>query len=352
MEDNTMPKNRKNWVDYKEIKAKVTMEMVLGHYGLLADLKESGQNLVGCCPIHKGSNPRQFSVNIERNIFNCFGNCKSGGNVLDFVSKMENVSIREAGLLIQQWCLSDQPIAEEKKEPPKEKRVRKKKEKNPKKKEEAPEPTTDPNSEKQEEEPINPPLTFQLKSLEPEHPFFEERGIVPATVQHFGLGFCSKGIMKGRIAIPIHNEQNQLVAYCGRAVTQEQIEEEGKYKQPPNFVKLAVAYNLNRQEKGLRALILVESFLSVFNLYQSGFPNTVALMGSVLGERQEELITQFLGPGGQAILLFDADEDGQICAEDCLGRLGRKIFVKVLDVGTYAKKPHQLAAEQAKDLLG
>ena len=48
MEDNAMPKkkpkfkkNRQNWVDYKEIKAKVTMEMVLAHYGLLADLKES-----------------------------------------------------------------------------------------------------------------------------------------------------------------------------------------------------------------------------------------------------------------------------------------------------------------------
>jgi len=337
-----MPKNRKNWVDYKEIKAKVTMEMVLAHYGLLADLKESGHNLTGCCPIHKGSNPRQFSVNIERNIFNCFGNCKSGGNVLDFVSKMEGFSIREAGLLIQKWYLSDQPIPKQEKKPAKEKVVRKETPEEPKL-----EPTgSDPDPE------INPPLTFQLKSLQPEHLFFEERGILPATVQHFDLGFCGRGMMKNRIAIPIHDEKNRLVAYCGRAVSQEQIEEEGKYKQPPNFVKLAVVYNLNRQEKGLRTLILVESFLSVFNLYQSGFPNTVALMGSVLGERQEELITQFLGAGGQAILLFDVDEDGQICAEDSLGRLGRKIFVKALDVGAYdIRKPHQLTREQAKALL-
>jgi len=79
----------------------------------------------------------------------------------------------------------------------------------------------------------------------------------------------------------------------------------------------------------------------------------VALMGSVLAESQEELIVRFLGPDGQAILLFDADEDGQKCAGDCLGRLGQKVFVKSLDVGLYGvRKPHQLTAEQIKKLLG
>jgi DNA primase len=73
----------KNWVDFNEIKENVSMEMVLNHYGLVDKLKKSGKNLVGCCPIHKGSNNRQFSVNLERNIFNCFGNCKSGGNIID-----------------------------------------------------------------------------------------------------------------------------------------------------------------------------------------------------------------------------------------------------------------------------
>ena len=107
-----MKNKGKNWVDYKEIKEKVTMEMVLAYYGVLADLKESGKNLVGCCPIHKGSNPRQFSVNTERNIFNCFGNCKSGGNVLDFVSKMEDISIRDAGLLLKKLYLADPPASQ------------------------------------------------------------------------------------------------------------------------------------------------------------------------------------------------------------------------------------------------
>ncbi len=34
-------------------------------------------------------------------------------------------------------------------------------------------------------------------------------------IKHFGLGSASRGLMKGRIAIPIHNENGELVAYAG-----------------------------------------------------------------------------------------------------------------------------------------
>ena len=57
-----MASEKKNWVDFKAIKERVSIEMVLGLYDFLEGFKRSGKNLVGCCPIHKGSNPRQFSV--------------------------------------------------------------------------------------------------------------------------------------------------------------------------------------------------------------------------------------------------------------------------------------------------
>jgi DNA primase len=345
----------KNWVDYKELKSKITLEMVLTHYDILSDLKQSGQNLVSCCPIHKGSNSRQFSVSLEKNIWNCFGNCKTGGNVIDFVSMMEfgnkePDSIRKAALLMKDWFLSDAPDedppespspneVQPAEQPKQKKRVRK--EKN----ESAP-----PNND--DTEPINPPLTFQLKSLDPDHPFFEERGISPKTVRHFNLGLCSKGIMKGHIAIPIYDHEKNLVAYCGRAVSPDQVETEGKYKLPPRFIKSAVVYNLHRQPKNTDCLILVESFLSVFVLHQAGYPNTVALMGSVLSEHQEDLITRLLGPDGNAILMFDADDDGKKCTRSCLGRLCQKLYVKAIDLEPYARKPHQLSEDQISSLIG
>lgn len=331
--------NKENWVDYKELKARVNLEMVLNRYGVFEKLTPSGANLVSVCPIHKGSNPRQFSVNLERSIWNCFGNCKVGGNVIDFVAKMEDVSFHEAALLLQNWFLSEVSPAPPIKQ-------------NPKKEKAKPELVREEKQEKPCENLgesgaslVNAPLAFELRSLSENHKFFSDRGIAPATVKHFGLGFCSKGILKDRIAIPIHDEEGHLVAYCGRAVTETQTRVEGKYKLPPNFVKQHVVYNLNRQEKGEKWLIVVESFLSVFQLHQAGYPNTVALMGSVLGEHQEELLVNFLGSAGRVVLVFDSDDDGKKCTADCLCRLGRTLSVKGVDVGPYGRKPHQLSKE-------
>jgi len=300
----------------------------LDYYGLLAGMKKSGKNLISACPIHKGSNPRQFSVDPEKNIFNCFGDCKSGGNVLDFVAKMEGVSLREAGLLIKDKILNG--ICLDAKEPDT-KTVKAEKE----------EPPADKVT-------VNPPLTFQLKNLKTDHSFFSEQNIEPETVKHFGLGFCAKGMMKGRIVIPIHNELGELVAYCGRAVDKKQIKSEGKYKLPPKFVKSEVLYNLNLQKKDEDTFILVESFLSVFRLYQAGYSNVLALMGSSLSEAQEKMINQRLTPEGKVIMLFDDDEAGRACARDSLKRLGSKLFVKIPDISHYGKKPHHLNSDQIK----
>lgn len=333
------------------------MEMILGHYGLLSELKASGKGLSGCCPVHKGSNPRQFSVSLEKNIWNCFGNCKTGGNILDFVAMMESgnknaESIRKAAILIKEWFLdkngnekAPQPATPAEGKSQKKELIKKEKPAVQKDLQE----DTPPNESLS---PVNLPLTFQLKSLSADHPFFNQHGISAETVRFFGLGFCSKGLLKDRIAIPIHDEKSNLVAYCGRAITEDQIVNEGKYKQPPKFVKSAVVYNLHRQPKKPALFILVESFLSVFRLHQAGYPNVLALMGSALSEAQEELIVSHLGPNGKVLLFFDDDENGQRCSADCLERLSKRVFVKTLAVGVYGKKPHHLKPEELKSLIG
>ena len=57
-------------------------------------LKRSGRNFFGLCPFHKEKSP-SFSVSPDKQIFHCFG-CGVGGNVFHFVSKIENISFREA----------------------------------------------------------------------------------------------------------------------------------------------------------------------------------------------------------------------------------------------------------------
>src|SRR5579864_9203316 len=91
-----MPKS--SFIDFKAVKAAITMEQVLEHYDLLDRFKRSGDSLSGPCPIHKGSNPTQFRVSVSKNIWNCFSECKHGGNALDFIAEMEKVSIHAAAL--------------------------------------------------------------------------------------------------------------------------------------------------------------------------------------------------------------------------------------------------------------
>jgi DNA primase len=328
---------QKNYqVDFKDIKSRVTMEMVLRRYGVLDKLKARGDNLIGVCPIHgSGSNPNQFSVHPEKNIWNCFGDCKAGGNVLDFVSRKEGVSIRKAALLLQDWFLrpgspsadpaNGMAVAAVKKAKPNKTGLDKGK----------------------SDGPINPPLKFALKNLSPEHRWFAERGVSPATVEYFGLGLCGRGLLAGRIAIPIRNLAGELVAYAGRAVDEAQEKAEGKYKLPANFSKLAVVYNLDRQLPG-RDLILVESFLSVWALHQAGYPNAVALMGSSLGEDQADQITALLGDAGRALLFFDPDPAGEICTRECQARLGGQVWTRSLHLD---KKPHRSTAEELGGLL-
>src|SRR5450631_1335096 len=100
-----MPKNQ--FLDFKAVKSAIKMEQVLQHYDVLDRFKRSGDSLSGPCPIHGGENPTQFRISISKNIWNCFSECKHGGNVLDFIARMEDVSIHAAALKAIDWFSLD-----------------------------------------------------------------------------------------------------------------------------------------------------------------------------------------------------------------------------------------------------
>ncbi|WP_363156629.1 CHC2 zinc finger domain-containing protein [uncultured Hyphomicrobium sp.] len=90
-------------IPFPEVR-RVPLTAVLERYGLLADLKRVGISLVGCCPIHKGSNRKQFVVDPTRSMWKCFSpHHDAGGGVLEFVAEYENVTTREAARLVAQW---------------------------------------------------------------------------------------------------------------------------------------------------------------------------------------------------------------------------------------------------------
>ncbi len=180
-----MPKSQ--FVDFKAVKSAVKMEEVLQHYGLLDRFKRSGDSLSGPCPIHKGSNPTQFRVSVSKNVWNCFSECKNGGNVLDFFAKMEDISIHAAAVKAIEWFQLDpaEMAATSEAEPTQADDAHRNHG------ESRPKPVFKPATP--ESAKPNPALKFRLDKLDRNHPYLAERGLTPETVEDFDLGFCSKG---------------------------------------------------------------------------------------------------------------------------------------------------------------
>lgn len=337
-----MPKNQ--FVDFKAVKAAITMEQVLEHYGLLDQFKRSGDSLSGPCPIHKGSNPTQFRVSVSKNIWNCFSECKNGGNVLDFIAQMENGNIYQAALKAIEWfgldaeaISADRGEDKEAHEEAAESDAPSRPRPTSKRPGQAPETNTGPNK----------PLKFRLDKLEKNHPYLAERGLTPETIEEFGLGYCSKGMMAERIAIPIQNVEGEVVAYAGRWPG-EPPEGTPKYKLPQGFRKSLELFNFHRaiREPAEKPLVIVEGFFDAIKLHQHGYRKVVALMGSTMSPAQEELIREHTDRHSHIVVMFDEDEAGKFGREDIAVHLSRFSFVHVHAFGEKDKQPEHLTAEE------
>jgi hypothetical protein len=88
-------------VDFKYLREQVTMEQVLHHLGLLANLRGRGPQRRGPCPVHShpGAADRTFSVHLAKNAFQCFhADCAVQGNVLDLWAAIHRLPLYEAAL--------------------------------------------------------------------------------------------------------------------------------------------------------------------------------------------------------------------------------------------------------------
>jgi DNA primase len=198
----------------------------------------------------------------------------------------------------------------------------------------------------------NAPLKFRLDKLERNHPYLAERGLTLETIVDFGLGFCSKGMMADRIAIPIHNVKGEVVAYAGRWPGVP-AEDTPKYKLPQGFRKSQEVFNIDRaiKEPADRPLIIVEGFFDAIKLHQHGCRKVVALMGSTMSTTQEELIRQHVSRHSQVIIMLDENEAGRAGRDDIACRLSKFCFVRVHEFEEPDMEPEHLSAEQVQQLF-
>jgi DNA primase len=289
-------------VDFARVKAEASFEQILERYGVR--IGGRGKKRMALCPFHPDTKP-SCSIHLGRNVFYCFG-CGAKGSVLDFVARIENVSIADAAARVQEICgLRSEPLASQTYG--------------------ARADTRESNHGRAPASPL-PPLPFRLK-LDPAHPYLSGRGVSPELAVQWGLGYCACGtIMQGSICIPIHDERGALVAYAGRRASDDIPRGVPKYLLPRGFEKRRVLFGLCRV-KGSEHLILVEGYWSVFRLHTLGLP-AVALMGRVLSTEQETLLKEF---GARMLtLLLDGDRPGREATERLLPRLATDFFVRVV----------------------
>ena len=336
------------FVDFKAVKAAVTMLQVLEHYGLAESFKRTGNSLSGPCPLHNGQNRTQFRVSLEKNCWNCFGTCNGGGNVLDFVARKEGCTLREAALKLCDWF----QLPTQEKSPRPEKDAAHSPKTNAPPKAERPTKTAKPKKPDADEDGPNKPLGFELQHLDAEYPYLLERGLSAETIAEFGIGHCNKGSMTGRIVVPIHNADGQLVAYAGRWPGTPPDDDTPKYKLPPGFRKAQEVFNLHRamREPHDRTLFIVEGFFDAIWLWQHGIRRVVALMGSTLSLVQAALIQRIVTPDDRIVVMFDEDDAGRAGREKAVQRLSLHCFVRTHQFAHEGQQPDALTADQIAEL--
>lgn len=192
--------------------------------------------------------------------------------------------------------------------------------------------------------------------VNPSHAFMRERGVSTEIAERHGIGYCNRGMMKGRIWFPLRAACGQLVGYSGWSVeTGEDLSEDvARYKLPKGFQKQQVLYNYDRMLShigngvGGKHVVIVEGFWSAMKFDEAGIP-TVACMGSSLSQAQIKLLVD--AAVEYITVIFDGDDAGHSGQAKALFDLSKE-SLWVSAVHLYENQsPDQLTDDQIKLIL-
>ena len=329
----------------EELKQKSDIVSVISKY---IPLEKKGRNFWGRCPFHHEKTP-SFSVNQQNQFYHCFG-CSVSGDVIKFVMEMESIEFIDAvKILCEQTSMKMPQIKVD--------------------------DAAVEASKKQKERLyslMRDCAKFYYTSLFDEENkralnYFLNRGISKEYITKFGLGFCpdydssieylkSLGytndemlasgvaaekngrlydVLGGRLIFPILNSFSEVLAFGGRLFEKSGFAKYRNTQETKLFNKSKNLYGINlvkkqKQQVGIASLIIVEGYMDTIALYQSGFTNVVASMGTSLTKDQARLVKRF---ADNVFICYDGDAAGKkatIRGLDILKEEG--LNVKVIDI--------------------
>ena len=302
----------------EEIRSSNDIVDVISQYVIL---KRSGRNFFGLCPFHKEKSP-SFSVSPDKQIFHCFG-CGVGGNVIHFVSKIENLNFIETLQLLANRANINLPTLDNSYQDNKKAALKAKVyEINEIAAKFYHENLYKPTSKEAQEYIKKRKLdnrtlksfligysgTFdELYKLLKQKGYTEEEILASSLVNKADNGTFIDRFRK-RLMIPIQDATGKFIAFGGRVLD----DSKPKYiNSPENIVysKGRNLFGLNIAKKGdTKKIIIVEGYMDAISLYQRGITNVVASLGTALTEQQGRLLRK---NSEQIIIGYDADGAGQ-----------------------------------------
>jgi DNA primase len=315
--------------DIKErVRDAVDIVDVVGSY---MTLRRAGKAMVGLCPWHDDSRP-SLQVNPERQTYRCWV-CDVGGDVFNFLMRMEKIEFREA---LEQ--LADRAGI------------------------------TLPRGRGL---PVDDKATLLsvlswaadrfrecLRSAAEAgaaRDYLRTRGLSPTTIERFDLGFAPQawdwllrqaaaaGIsrqdlvrtglaverddrsghydrFRGRVMFPIRDPLGRCVAFGGRVLPGERPDTAKYINSPetPLFSKSSMLYGLDTAREPMstsRRAVVVEGYTDCLAARQAGIDDVVAVLGTALGERHAKLLRRY---ADRIIVVLDGDDAGRRRANEIL----------------------------------
>jgi DNA primase len=306
-------------------------------------LKRAGRLWKGLCPFHNEKTP-SFSVDPDRKIWHCYGQCSEGGDAIKFLQKVENLTFAEAlERLAIQAGVTLTPFKKE--------GYGRRAGSGSASGESA------ASGQISERDRLYAAVECAARFYEgmldrstDARAYLQGRGIAHEAQKQFRLGYASEdwdalpqfllrqGVstqdaltagllassdkgsyydkLRGRIIFPILDVQERVIGFGGRLM--EAVEGRPKYlnsAETPLFSKGRTLYGLWRARKAIAEsdrAIIVEGYMDVIAAHQAGIENVVAALGTSLTEQHAQILGRF---AQRVLLSFDADAAGLKAAQ-------------------------------------
>ncbi len=314
-------------------------------------LKRRGSSYLGLCPFHNERTP-SFSVSKSKNICKCFS-CGKGGSPVNFIMEHEQMTYQEA----LRYLAGKYNIEIKEHEMTDEERERE----------------TERASLLAVNEFALRHFEYNLNETDDGRniglTYLQQRGVSEAMIKRFHLGYAlerstalydeaiRKGYnekylvdtglcirtdtgrvydrFKGRVIFPVFSVAGKVIAFGGRTLKKDL----AKYVNSPEstiYTKSKELYGLYQAKQAIvkhNKCILVEGYLDVISMHQSGIENVVASSGTSLTDGQIRLIHRFTD---NVTVIYDGDAAGikaSLRGIDMLLREGLNIKVLLLPDG-------------------